>query len=291
MAENILGVLLVSSTSRDRYVFPYPPDPTSPEVRMQQPVYSRATYTAKDATVDHKSHRLFPRHRDGSRTSGSRGLNTTHFWSSKASSGKAVRSRNGRGGDGEDDGRSASATSSQCAPASTGSFHSHLTQVGSSRSESSSSSDDSDFDRLFDSGYSRNHTPRRYSSDTDVSTPASARPNAPRPFTEIIAEGRRGSVVESESTARAGGSKRGGSSGRSKAFVEAQYNYALGYSLDFLGDLLSPPRAACNRKFRSASMSSSLSATPSVTRQTGNGRIPPTRATMRTTRGYPVGGG
>jgi hypothetical protein len=70
-----------------------------------------------------------------------------------------------------------------------------------------------------------------------------------RPFTEInAADGpRRGSLVESETTARIGGSKRGGS--KAHTFVEEQYNYALGYSLDFLVDLLSPPRALCNRKF------------------------------------------
>jgi hypothetical protein len=32
-------------------------------------------------------------------------------------------------------------------------------------------------------------------------------------------------------------------------FVESQYNYALDYTLDFLSDMLTPPRAACNRKF------------------------------------------
>jgi hypothetical protein len=33
------------------------------------------------------------------------------------------------------------------------------------------------------------------------------------------------------------------------ASIESQYSYALGYSLDFLSDMLTPPRAACNRKF------------------------------------------
>jgi hypothetical protein len=125
--------------------------------------------------------------------------------------------------------------------------------VGSALSDddSSSSSDDSDFDRLYDGGYSRSDTPRRYSSDTDTSASGalgamSLRPNAPKPFTEIVPDGRRGSVVESEATARAAGRRSGG---KGSAFVEEQYNYSLGYNLDFLGDLLCPPRAACNRKF------------------------------------------
>jgi hypothetical protein len=32
-------------------------------------------------------------------------------------------------------------------------------------------------------------------------------------------------------------------------FIERQYSHALSYSLDFLSDMLSPPRSACNRKF------------------------------------------
>lgn len=237
MAENILGLLLVLSTPKDRHVFRYPPDPTSPEARLSQPVYSRATHTAKDTAVDPRSHRLFPKKRgEGSRAGDSR-FSNTHFWSSNHSSARAA-TRPGAGSE-----------CSSLAPASAGSFHSHQTEYGTPpSSSSSSSSDDSDFYRLFDGGVggtSYGNGNRRYSSETDGSQPASVRPNAPRPLTEIV-QNRRGSVVESEATHRQGSSRKGR---KGKPFVEAQYNYALGYSLDFLGDLLTPPRVACNRKF------------------------------------------
>ena len=32
-------------------------------------------------------------------------------------------------------------------------------------------------------------------------------------------------------------------------FIESQYQYSLGYPLDFLSDMLTPPKSACNRKF------------------------------------------
>lgn len=238
MAENILGLLLVTSSAQDRYVFRYPPDPTSPEVRLSQPVYSRATYTAKDTTVDTRpTHRLFPRgmHADGSRTSGSRGGGglTVPPYSSAASSRPGLRStRHLEGSD----------NSSAAMPASGSSLHSHLTQVGSSGNSGTddSSSDDSDEDdRIFEGG--GGYVPRRYSSEAE-----SIRPNAPRGLSEILEGPRRSSLVESEATQRPGGAKKGKENG---AFIEAQYNYALGYSLDFLADLLTPPRAACNRKF------------------------------------------
>lgn len=68
---------------------------------------------------------------------------------------------------------------------------------------------------------------------------------------------RRGSAVDMTMKEKDEKAKSSLSNGHSKGHMpsphdelfERQYDSALGYNLDFLGDMLTPPRAACNRKF------------------------------------------
>lgn len=231
MADHILGLLFVTSSASERHIFRYPPDPTSPLDRLSQPIYPQATYTARDTTVDTKSQRsLFPRHRgDASRASISASRPHT-LWSSAHSRGSRLRgSSNGSIG-----------------PSAGGSIHSHVTEYGSEavHSGESSSSDDSE-DGLFARRTAAPRTPatsnRRFSSETDGSRHGGAG-SLLKPMTELPA--RRDSHGESEGARPSVRRKR-----TKDDYIEAQYNYALGYPLEFLADLLTPNRTECNRRF------------------------------------------
>ncbi|BEI85088.1 hypothetical protein CcaverHIS002_0504890 [Cutaneotrichosporon cavernicola] len=138
MAEYLLGLMLVAQSSRDRHVFRYPPDPTSPSDRLSQPIYSRATYTAQDNTVDRSMNaaRLFSR-RDGPRRSGRLG----------AFSGGGVSGFSG----GLDEGSLARSMTGR-----SGSAHSFGTDNMTPIESSSSNSDDSDIDTIW--GPSKYHS-------------------------------------------------------------------------------------------------------------------------------------
>lgn len=276
MAEYILGILFVAQSSRDRHVFRYPPDPTSPSDRLSQPIYSRATYTAQDNTVDRTGHpsRLFGRRGEGSRGSGtSRGLSVRgglpgqSGFSGGLSGGASIAGADGRGG--WSSRRGASEGDESASARRSGSVHSHMTEYGSDAHSTSSSSDDSDIDGMWSrsgrgGGYahgssSNGHGPRRFSSETDASRGSGGASLGNSVSGGGILKG----LTEITSTDREGGRERegrerrgsiGDSEATSKARkhltpLDVQYNYSLGYPLEFLSDLLSPSRAACNRKF------------------------------------------
>lgn len=245
MAEHILGILLVTQSSRERNVFRYPPDPTSPSDRLSQPIYPRATYTAQDTAVDNTGpRRLFKKNRDGNKTS-SRGLSLGH--SSNASYARTGDSRAGAsafsrlsGGQSRRSGTSDNGTGDESTslfgPSVGGSIHSHATEMGSAE-ESASSSDESEFEGLWEAPGQGGS--RRFSSGTDSSrtTGGGKSSSGPQPMTEIHSN----DTLGSESTLR--------TKKHSAMSIDTQYNSSMGYSLDFLSDLLSPPRSACNRKF------------------------------------------
>lgn len=267
MAEYILGILLVAQSSRDRHVFRYPPDPTSPSDRLSQPIYSRATYTAQDNTVDRTANhaRLFSRRGEGSRSSAaSRGLSERRGTGTAGQSGFSGGISRRGASEGDDvslPGRSGPS----------GSVHSHMTEYGSAVCSTSSSSDDSDIDDMWcgtgaygankSHGHQQSHThhshshghghgPRRFSSETNESRgnagaalAHSVTGGLVKGFTEITPANmdRRGSLADSEATSKP--RKHGPTP------LDVQYNYSLGYPLEFLSDLLSPSRTACNRKF------------------------------------------
>ncbi|BEJ00691.1 hypothetical protein CcaverHIS631_0505480 [Cutaneotrichosporon cavernicola] len=238
MAEYLLGLMLVAQSSRDRHVFRYPPDPTSPSDRLSQPIYSRATYTAQDNTVDRSMNaaRLFSR-RDGPRRSGRLG----------AFSGGGVSGFSG----GLDEGSLARSMTGR-----SGSAHSFGTDNMTPIESSSSNSDDSDIDTIWGpskyhseahhgkphhpAGNHATHPPRRYSSESEGRSGLVN--SVTKGFTEIKPNpnlDRRGSVISTETAKKK----------HHVTPLEQQYNFSMGYSLEFLSDLLSPRRAACNRKF------------------------------------------
>lgn len=241
MAEYLLGLLLVAQSSRDRHVFRYPPDPTSPSDRLSQPIYSRATYTAQDNTVDRAvPARLFSS-REGSRGSGGR---------SRGLGGLSAGGLSGFSGGLEEGSLARSAPSGR-----SGSMHSHQTEYGTPVESSGSSSDDSDIDAMWGApklttahahahahhshGAHAHHPshPRRYSSESEGRSGLAN--SITKGFTEINPNlDRRGSVISTETVKK-----------KHSTSLEQQYNYSMGYPLEFLSDLLSPPRAACNRKF------------------------------------------
>lgn len=130
-------------------------------------------------------------------------------------------------------------------PSAGGSIHSRATEGGSGE-DSDSSSDESEFDGLWERPGQQQGgaATRRFSSGTESSgraTGVGISNSGPRPLTEIQPHSseRRGSLG-SEDTTRPK---------KHSPSIESQYNSSMGYSLDFLSDLLSPPRKACNRKF------------------------------------------
>jgi len=64
MAENILGLLFVTSSSRGRHVFRYPSDALSPDKRLTEPIYPSTTYTATDTAVQASKRRVNLEHQD-----------------------------------------------------------------------------------------------------------------------------------------------------------------------------------------------------------------------------------
>ncbi|KAL7421353.1 Nitrogen permease regulator 3 [Cryptotrichosporon argae] len=259
MAESILGLLFVTSSSSGRNIFRYPTDPSSPLPRLARPFYPSATYTAKDATVDVRPRRLFPKRRIDPKSSehDSRG-------SSRHGAGLGLYA-----------GPAPTAASTSAGPRS---GPSRLgTSAGSEGGYSKSESESSDSSDEGDDSIWRDAHGRRF---TD---------NTPRPSV-VEAWDRRPSVADSEATQRratptlgdrerrerdarearreepdrdvagrgrgrghngAGGEKdgEGAGAGDDGGFAEDEYHHALGFSLDFLSDLLTPPRAACNRMF------------------------------------------
>lgn len=241
MAENILGLLLVANSSKERYIFRYPPDATSPLTRLSNPIYAKETITAKDPVPD-RPQRLFEHRRR--RTEARLGGRPLTLWSSNAS-GTSQREF-GRPRTIGDDSEAGSPLVSLG-----GSIRSWTNgAVTDASSSSSSSGSDSDSDGLFDVGPMRRSI-RSLSSGTDTSKPGTATPGAhpaPKPFTEIVESDktfRRHSTIDSDVTAK----ERRHHKRLAPSVIEAQYNTTLGYSLDFLADLLSPPRSSCHKKF------------------------------------------
>ncbi|WWD21225.1 hypothetical protein CI109_105709 [Kwoniella shandongensis] len=302
MAENILGLLLVTSSSRGRHVFRYPPDPASPNIRLAQPIYPSATFTAADADIEYK----LPR---GS-GSGVGGVARRRWYgggedrSSNASirrslfggtGGSSSKNRNTLGNDNHKGKKKAKrddlyarymnpeaegAVGGRGSRSDYGEDSDDLIEVGSSGSGSSSSSDeDSDEEFLWSAG----NGPHNFGINTANPTTGNRKESRTVSHTHNHEEKERrdsnsntNSALRSleASTIMADPSRRGsastttatvtgneflpsssaldtgeGGAGTSKKQLESQYNYALGWPLETLSDMLTPPRAACHRKF------------------------------------------
>lgn len=205
MAENILGLLFVTSSPRGRHVFRYPSNPLRPDKRLNEPIYESATYTATDTAV------AAPRR-------------NVLFDSQDRRSSTASLRRYGRAwGDGSSEGTRAG--TSFVAP--------KTLEYGSKESEEYAEEEDTD-DILSED--SELDYPGMKKGLSKASGDSNGGPQ--------VNASRRGSVVTEkilpDSPPRTNGRDR---------FIESEYNSALGYPLDFLSDMLTPPRSAGNRKF------------------------------------------
>ncbi|ORY33121.1 nitrogen permease regulator of amino acid transport activity 3-domain-containing protein [Naematelia encephala] len=228
MAENILGILLVTSSSRGRSVFRYPPDATSPSLRLSQPIYPSATYTTIDPDVEPVRKHLFPPDTplDGSDHRGSN------------PSSKGVRlSRASRDGPPDESHISLDRLARAAALNGDGSgSDSYEEDADMTNSENS----DDDYEWL-----SESHRPSLIS---ETALPLGASSNGKINDEKAASDPSRRASASSDLDRKPPGQS-GGRKRMRDRFIESQYNYSLNYSLDFLGDMLTPPRAACNRKF------------------------------------------
>lgn len=238
MAENILGLLFVTSSSKGRNVYRYPPDPFSPHTRLSQPIYPSATFTAKDAAhfgpTRNDKRRLFASASDGGGRSTEASLKSTN--APGTSAGRRyleIWSRGGSAKELEED---------------SGDDRAGESETDSSSSGSTSSSSELETTWANSSPNQSKHAANRGSDGTLMA--GSLGMNGGRLIVDGNGSvrydgGRRGSVAPSESIGQTASVKGDGPD----RFVESQYNRALSYPLDFLGDMLTPPRSACNRKF------------------------------------------
>jgi len=204
MAENILGILFVTSSSGGRNVLRYPPDPFSPLTRLSQPYYPATTFTVKDTLTTTDRRQLFPPGYPGHQSKHSQRNGTTSTERRMLREWALGGSEFTGGTEGmppEDD------------------------KADSGSDESSVFSEDDDLDNLI--------APTRNRGVEDkVATSLAAKYDGSRrssvALVDLHAERKQ---IQDE------------------YMFNQQYDTALGYSLDFLGDMLTPPRSACNRKF------------------------------------------
>ncbi|KIR71983.1 hypothetical protein I310_04033 [Cryptococcus deuterogattii CA1014] len=250
MAENILGLLLVTSSSRGRHVFRYPPDPASPNVRLAQPIYPSATFTATEADVEYKHPRAGGagmRRRPYDDLSSNASIRRSLFGPSTRGSSKTGRDRKGKKK--ADDIRARYMNTLEEA---NGSDY----EDEDSEQDDSSSDEGSDFEVMWKpattsgandaSGTGSTKVAHRRASGDDDQRASGVRNLEP----SVLDASRRGST--STTTATITGADRNNDHADKDAkrlAIESQYNYALGWPLEVLADMLTPPRSACNRRF------------------------------------------
>lgn len=255
MAENILGILFVTSTSRGRNVFRYPPDPLSPYPRLSQPIYPSSTFTARDNIFgDVSRRRLFP---DSTTATDPRKSSAA----SLPSSGKRLARAFGESSDGGSNARERYTGSRTYLP-------DWVEEQEEEEDELGSGTDDSDEgfyymgsnrvplsgkrieEEIMNARIKDDDLAPRKADPTKTNTLSNAkaisdekgRDNSPK----LVDAGRKNAAaVAGQPHAHGVGAQ----ATKYDASIESQYSYALGYSLDFLSDMLTPPRAACNRKF------------------------------------------
>lgn len=260
MSDNILGLLLVTSSSRGRNVFRYPPDPTSPLARLSQPIYPISLFTAdyigSPSTNDVKA---LQRNRSG-----------LGGWDDPASSGFTSRSKKSTGSlappyseDGRDIKRLSSSVKSPVSDMREKNRQMQKlvdlelgkrTKDGEASDSDSQISDDSDINDM--DGWLSNGNPRssRTTGGMDLLPGAAVIASSHREDTTLTfstngANTRRSSSTQRRRMSRTRDAKIPSEDKNRDSYDEAQYHNSLNYSLDFLSDMLTPPRSACNRKF------------------------------------------
>ncbi|WVF65410.1 hypothetical protein IAT40_000137 [Kwoniella sp. CBS 6097] len=260
MAENILGLLLVVSSSRGRAVFRYPPDPASPNIRLAQPIYSAATYTAADLEMDYTTvktrnnkdrlkRRLF--NEDGKTNSSAR--RSAQGSSNRRQKQLAASIYNGY---------EAEPSRSSAYDQDSDEGYSEASGSGSGSGSGSSSDADSDYDVIWNGQGGQSAEDPRFANHAGTSTSNSQSNNNSNhnsgPLRSVdnsvvLDASRRGSASTTTATVtehhQTDPNVEANLKKERDKELDSQYNYALGYHLDFLSDMLSPPRLACNRKF------------------------------------------
>lgn len=260
----------------------FPPDPLSPIARLSQPIYSSGTFTNTDtiwpSQRGQKATRIHGEH-DGLSsafthkslstssvrgrlgvTSGDEGMGTGTSLSVGVSDRGSLRTRGSHHGR---PGMPKKAVSSQ---------NQDSDESDTSESEGSSDTDDSELDVY--NWMSAAHDPRRSRTangneirlgSTSLtgervvpgSLGATRRNSRDRDVDGNYTgdDSRRGSVTGTLDSLRMTGDRDQDDKENTKRddgvdkFIESQYQYSLGYPLDFLSDMLTPPKSACNRKF------------------------------------------
>lgn len=250
MAENILGLLLVTSSSRGRHVFRYPPDPASPNVRLAQPIYPSATFTATEADVEYKHPRaggVGMRRRPFDDRSSNASIRRSLFGPSTRGSSKNERDRKGKKK--ADDLRAR--YMNPLAEANGSDYEDE-----DSEQDDSSSDERSDFEVMWKPGTTNGANDATGTGLAKVAHRQTNGEDDPRASgvrnldPSLIDLSRRGS--SSTTTATVTGADRNNDHAdkdAKKLAIESQYNYALGWPLEVLADMLTPPRSACNRRF------------------------------------------
>ncbi|WWC72973.1 uncharacterized protein I206_106937 [Kwoniella pini CBS 10737] len=246
MAENILGLLLVTSSSRGRAVFRYPPDPASPNIRLAQPIYPSATFTATDFDVDYKNPHLGVNNALRRKLFGEDGkASSTAHSHRKSDKSSKLKNKNkinqifydenstdhSSNDDGEDDEDGDGTTSDEDSDY----------DVIWSHQGNSNQRDDSQANNNSSTNGTGNGAFR--SVENSVSNDVSRRDSGSTTTATNVETHKQHHENNNNSKQTEADLK------KEKEKNDLQYNYALGYHLDFLSDMLTPPRGACNRKF------------------------------------------
>ncbi|WVQ93083.1 hypothetical protein IAU59_000147 [Kwoniella sp. CBS 9459] len=267
MAENILGLLLVVSSSRGRAVFRYPPDPASPNVRLAQPIYPAATYTAADLEMDYTTIRARNnRDRLKRRLFNEDGKTNSNASASARRSAPSSTNRKLKqptpsiyGGFEQEPSRGSAWEHESDAG------YSEASGSGSGSGSGSSSDADSDYDVIWNGQSGQATEDPRFNNHASQST-GNNNSNSNNQSNNnhngqlrsvdnsvVLDTSRRGSASTTTATVtdhhQADPNVEANMKKERDKELDSQYNYALGYHLDFLSDMLSPPRLACNRKF------------------------------------------
>jgi hypothetical protein len=251
MSDNILGLLLVTSSSRGRNVFRYPPDPTSPLARLSQPIYPVDLFTADYISTPEPTSKFLLRNRSG-----------LGGWDDPSSSGFTNRSKKSNGSlappyDSYKDRRSPSIKSPLGSLKDKNKELQRLAELQLGKKGENGEASDSDSQVSQDSDDEANETSTT-AGDSRISRMAGGKEISPsgggygikdEGTVTFAAKARRSSSSKHRRASRSRDRKQPEDDKSNGEYDEAQYHSSLNYSLDFLSDMLAPSRTACNRKF------------------------------------------
>jgi hypothetical protein len=251
MSDNILGLLLVTSSSRGRNVFRYPPDPTSPLARLSQPIYPVDLFTADYIGTPEPPPKHLLRNRSG-----------FGAWDELASSGFTNRSKKSNGSlappyDSYKDRRSPSIKSPLGSLRDKAKEMQRLAEMELGKRGENGEASDSDSQVSLDSDDEFNDTSTsaggsrisHFAGGKEVKDLHGNKDEGTVTFSTNAVKTRRSSSTRRRRPSRSKDRKADDDDKDSNEYDETQYHNSLNYSLDFLSDMLAPSRTACNRKF------------------------------------------